>query len=120
MDVLNSLCLVNIFFFFLYFEIKCFLITGTPLHPICGPDKKNCWRKVEFIMISNEFKPNPKIKNITSGIAKCNCLPTCTTITYDTEISQSSMNWKEYVAGVSQGANRRYKKYLVNYCVFLK
>lgn len=55
-------------------------------------------------MISNEYEQNTKSN-------KCNCLPTCTTITYDTEVSHSTINWKEYVAGVSRGANRHYKKY---------
>lgn len=26
----------------------------------------------------------------------CNCLPTCTSITYDYEISQAMMNWKRF------------------------
>lgn len=27
----------------------------------------------------------------------CNCLPTCTSITYDYELSQAMMNWKRYM-----------------------
>lgn len=110
MDALNFLCQVNITFLYNILTINFLFLKGTPLHPICGPDKKKCWRTVEFIMISHEFDPNTKLPNSANDIAKCNCLPTCTTITYDTEISQSAINWNEYVAGVSRGTNKRFKE----------
>lgn len=33
--------------------------------------------------------------NSTTTKRVCNCLPTCTSITYDYEISQAMMNWKK-------------------------
>lgn len=83
---------------------------GTSLQKICGPDSKHCWEKVDFIMNTKEFEAIDRL-NFTLDIKKCNCLPTCTTISYSTEISQTSINWKEYVEGVTRGKNKRYKKY---------
>lgn len=48
-------------------------------------------------------------------IKVCNCLPTCTAITYDFEIAQAAMNWKQYINGVERGSNKHFDEYFINY-----
>lgn len=86
---------------------------GTAIDPICGPDKKQCWKDVVLIMNAKEFKSINILNGSFMDIDKCNCLPTCTTISYNTEISQATISWKTYVDGLTKG-NKHYKKYFIN------
>lgn len=91
-----------------------FILTkGTQFDPICGPEKRDCTERVVIIMNSREFK-SIKSSNDSLDINKCNCLPACTTIKYSTEISQSMINWKQYVDGLTGGTNKHYDKYILS------
>ncbi|KAG4078929.1 hypothetical protein HA402_010881 [Bradysia odoriphaga] len=59
--------------------------------PICGIAKVNCYIEAEMDLLedSDTIETSKKINS-------CNCLPACTSISYDTEISQSSYEWKNF------------------------
>ncbi|XP_060523205.1 uncharacterized protein LOC132700102 [Cylas formicarius] len=65
---------------------------------ICGVNRKRCMRAVENILqvISLHKKINEKTKkyNRTESYFNCNCIPTCTDLTYNMEVSQSGWDWK--------------------------
>lgn len=63
-------------------------------------------------MTAREFQ-TLKIVNDSSMVKECNCLPTCTAITYNSEISQAAMNWKQYIDGVGRGTNKHFDKYFI-------
>lgn len=85
---------------------------GTRLDRICSPgvDTKECFAEVDFTMTAREFQSLKIINESSLDIKACNCLPTCTAISYDFEIAQASMNWKQYVDGVERGTNRYFDK----------
>lgn len=66
-------------------------------------------------MTAREFQ-SIKLFNESTFIKECNCLPTCTAITYNSEISQAAMNWKQYIEGVQRGVNKHFNKYCFTIC----
>lgn len=80
-----------------------------PSHPICGPSSFKCTDDTEYYMTAQEFES----LNLTSStVSVCNCLPTCTSISYDYEISQAMMNWKRYMV---DGVKRRFNEIFHNF-----
>lgn len=63
--------------------------------PVCGPAKISCYNKAEDELLQDEFKEGLKTsKENYRGETKCNCLPACTTIAYDAEISQAEYDFR--------------------------
>lgn len=60
--------------------------------PICGAAKIKCYNDAEDKLSEKEFINGLSNDNdvVKSG---CNCLPSCTSITYDAEISQAKFDW---------------------------
>lgn len=62
---------------------------GDKSTPMCGVGKMQCYYDAEQELINNDFidktLPIPK---------DCDCLPACTTITYDTEIANLKFDWQ--------------------------
>lgn len=62
---------------------------------ICGFDKMDCYQKAEESILMT--KGNNDIESSKdSPHGKCNCMPACTAIQYDTEISQTSSDFDHY------------------------
>lgn len=59
--------------------------------PICGIAKVNCYVDAEGSLLedTDEIAESRKIGG-------CNCLPACTSISYDSEISQAKYEWERY------------------------
>lgn len=60
--------------------------------PICGARSIACYNEAEDVLLEQFFKDGldkEKIKDETG----CNCLPACTSIAYDAEISQAKFDW---------------------------
>lgn len=93
MDALSFLCrviynLINFHFFFFIF----FLELGDNYAPICGAAKMACYNRAEDDLLKQDFMEGlTKTEKKKKG---CNCLPACTSVTYDAEISQASFDWK--------------------------
>ncbi|XP_031638214.1 pickpocket protein 28-like [Contarinia nasturtii] len=58
---------------------------------ICGFDKIKCFNDAEDKLLERQFEDG--LKNERNAATGCNCLPACTSITYDAEISQAKFDW---------------------------
>lgn len=69
-----------------------FLHIGDNDTKICGAAKIKCYNDAEDKLSEKEFTEGlgDNIEKVKSG---CNCLPSCTSITYDAEISQAPFDW---------------------------
>lgn len=59
--------------------------------PICGASKIVCYNNAEDELLKHAF-----VEGVIAGNTEntgCNCLPACTSITYDAEISQANFDW---------------------------
>ncbi|KAF2896997.1 hypothetical protein ILUMI_09180, partial [Ignelater luminosus] len=89
-------CLVN------YTLAKCGCVSYHMPHnettAICGTGSTACVRQSEGIVLERETKANMdrfRYKDYSSNESRCNCLPSCTSIKYNTESSQSDYNWQK-------------------------
>ncbi len=57
--------------------------------PICGASMINCYHEAEDELLSNNIRDN-----LSGYKSVCNCLPVCTSIKYETEVSQSAFDFK--------------------------
>lgn len=59
--------------------------------PICGIAKLNCynWAEDDLLEDTDTIETSMKINS-------CNCLPACTSIAYDSEMSQDTYEWKNF------------------------
>lgn len=58
--------------------------------PICGAAKIPCYDASEDSLLKQDFIDGLSQVEARRG---CNCLPSCTSITYDAEISQARFDW---------------------------
>lgn len=68
-------------------------ISGDNRTEICGAAKIACYNEAEDKLSKKHFIEGLKNDNLVAAHDSCNCLPSCTSITYDAEISQTSFNW---------------------------
>lgn len=75
--------------------IACFffiLLVGDGDTKICGAAKIKCYNDAEDKLSEKEFTDG--LSTDTEIVKRgCNCLPSCTSITYDAEISQAKFDW---------------------------
>lgn len=65
--------------------------TGDRDTKICGASNIQCYNQAEDKLLEQDFTEG---LSTTTAIRKgCNCLPACTSITYDAEISQAKFDW---------------------------
>ncbi|XP_055629359.1 pickpocket protein 28-like [Toxorhynchites rutilus septentrionalis] len=60
---------------------------------VCGATKIQCYNEAEDALLGQDVMYNVD-KRYDFG-AKCDCLPACTSVQYDAEISQADFNWKD-------------------------
>lgn len=61
--------------------------------PICGASMISCYHKAEDDLLSNNIRDR-LTGSLSENSADCKCLPACTSIKYDTEISHSDFDFK--------------------------
>lgn len=66
--------------------------------PICGVAKHSCVAKVEKKLLKEAFLESSK--DVDSVKKRCNCLPACTSINYDIELSPAEFNLDEFHRGL--------------------
>lgn len=66
-----------------------FSMPRTPDMPVCAEDKIACYLDAEDKMIMDNFRSTDPNKD------DCNCLPSCTSLEFDTEISQADFDAKK-------------------------
>ncbi|XP_059219966.1 pickpocket protein 28 [Stomoxys calcitrans] len=67
-----------------------FAMPRTADMPVCGEDKNTCYLKAEDNMLQEHFSSQYENGN------NCNCLPSCTSLEFDAEISQGDFDTKRY------------------------
>lgn len=66
-------------------------ISGDVDTPICGAAKIKCYNEAEDKLLEKDFKEG--LSDIQAVRKGCNCLPACTSITYDAELSQAKFDY---------------------------
>uniref|UniRef100_T1GJ31 Uncharacterized protein n=1 Tax=Megaselia scalaris TaxID=36166 RepID=T1GJ31_MEGSC len=62
--------------------------------PVCGAAKITCYNQAEDELLQEEFIEGLQTSKLNyRGETKCNCLPSCTEIVYDAEISQAEYDF---------------------------
>ncbi|XP_005178342.2 pickpocket protein 28 [Musca domestica] len=70
-----------------------FSMPRTPDTPVCGEDKIHCYDRAEDSLLLREFSEGLKdILNEDRIETECNCMPACTSLDYNTEISQANFD----------------------------
>lgn len=65
--------------------------------PICKQTDIKCYDEAENKLMLSDLKEGLETVNKDNlrGRTHCNCLPSCTSINYDAEISQADFDWKK-------------------------
>ncbi|XP_067632401.1 pickpocket protein 28 isoform X2 [Eurosta solidaginis] len=64
--------------------------------PVCAENKIFCYDRAEDVLLLREFRQGLKGSGINHfGSTECNCLPACTSLAYNTEISQGNFDLDE-------------------------
>ncbi|XP_049547443.1 pickpocket protein 28-like [Anopheles darlingi] len=66
------------------------------LTDVCGASKIDCYNEAEDELLEEDIKYI--VDKMYDFRARCNCLPACTSIQYDAEISQADLDWKSVLA----------------------
>ncbi|XP_037940845.1 pickpocket protein 28-like isoform X1 [Teleopsis dalmanni] len=67
--------------------------------PVCNEDKIYCYDRAENDLLMSEFTEGLKHTAFNfRGPTKCNCMPACTSLTYNAEISQANFDLEEMLA----------------------
>uniref|UniRef100_A0A182QS19 Pickpocket n=1 Tax=Anopheles farauti TaxID=69004 RepID=A0A182QS19_9DIPT len=67
---------------------------------VCGASKIDCYNDAEDDLLEEDVKYI--VDKSRDFRAKCNCLPACTSVQYDAEISQADFDWKSLFAAFRQ------------------
>lgn len=73
--------------------------------PICGAAKIECYGKAKEILLRQQMIESLTNKPGDERVLGCNCLPACTFITYDAEISQYTPDWTNLYHSVGRSTN---------------
>ncbi|EDW26343.1 GL26473 [Drosophila persimilis] len=66
--------------------------------PVCGAANVKCYHKAEDELLLREFTQGlVSSGENTRGETECNCLPSCTSIAYEAEISQADFDYKTVI-----------------------
>lgn len=72
---------------------------GDAKTPICGAHKIACYNEAEDELLKKFFTDGLD-KNRIPDKKECNCLPSCTAIAYDAEISQANLDAKSFFLSI--------------------
>lgn len=82
-------------------SVACCFVSDDEATPICGSGSIECMKEAEDEMLAEEVKAG-----LDKTAKSCDCLPSCTSITYNAETSQADFRWVElfnaYKANVSE------------------
>uniref|UniRef100_A0A182PBQ5 Pickpocket n=1 Tax=Anopheles epiroticus TaxID=199890 RepID=A0A182PBQ5_9DIPT len=70
------------------------------LTDVCGASMIKCYNDAEDELLEEDVKYI--VDKSHDYRAKCNCLPACTSVQYDAEISQADLDWKSLFAAFKQ------------------
>lgn len=88
--------------------MRFFINPGNDTTPVCGVAKMKCYNYAE----DYDYFHGLVGRWITE---KCNCLPACTSITYEAEVMPNDMHWGETVKTILDSFEYRFCNALLNY-----
>lgn len=68
-----------------------FSMPRNSMTPVCGPSNISCYKSAEYEVMKEEFLKIEAGNEL--GNDNCNCLPGCTSISYDAEISNTKFTY---------------------------
>uniref|UniRef100_A0A1I8NUL2 Pickpocket protein 28-like n=1 Tax=Stomoxys calcitrans TaxID=35570 RepID=A0A1I8NUL2_STOCA len=102
-------CLTN----FTYHRCGCvtFAMPRSAETPVCGADKLSCYRMANEKLLFQQFTQDWQSKRETSigTLENCDCLPACTSLDYETEISEAVFHLENHLNAVGDYAGFRVK-----------
>jgi amiloride-sensitive sodium channel len=78
---------------------------------ICGQDKLECYNDAEDQLLEAKLKQG---LSLATGTTECNCKPSCTSIHYNAEISQTDFNVLEYIKAIGDPAANATNKFVMS------
>lgn len=69
-----------------------FSLPRTANTPICGSNRIDCYNEAEDELLQKFFKDGLDKTRVPDD-SECKCLPSCTSVAYDAEISQAKFDW---------------------------
>lgn len=81
--------------------------------PICGASNIQCRNDAEVDLLAQDH-----LDGITKDQTDCNCLPACSSISYNAEVSHTPFNWKERYNSLKYSAEKS-NGYILTYIYFL-
>ncbi|XP_055838659.1 pickpocket protein 28 [Episyrphus balteatus] len=77
-----------------------FSMPRSPHTPVCDEKKIHCYDLAEDDLLIHEFGEGLNDPNLIDSEkkSKCNCLPSCTSLVYNTELSQGNYNMQKMLA----------------------
>lgn len=87
------------------------MFKGNPTTAICGSAKVDCYQASEVNLTRQTYLNE----------VNCNCLPACTSITYDVEITQAKLKLDDFyhALDLSNITKEHYKKYSYSVTIFI-
>ena len=79
----------------IYSSFHLLSLVGLPGTKICGPNKKRCYKDA-LEELSSIAVDGVRDGDVPDGLPTCNCLPSCTSLSYDAEISYGDIGFKNY------------------------
>ncbi|XP_031355611.1 pickpocket protein 28-like isoform X2 [Photinus pyralis] len=67
-----------------------YMLSNEEVTPVCGAGSRKCLEEARVSFLDNDF-----LSEHVNQSKKCNCLPTCTSLTFDAEVSQTEWNWRK-------------------------
>lgn len=80
------------------------MLKGSKNQKICSTKSLTCFEEAKTDMYLNEFNQENKMNDrssIYNDLNHCNCLPSCTSIAYESEVSQAEYHWKSSLNSIS-------------------
>lgn len=77
---------------FAFFDI---IFTGNSSTQICGTAKIECYMQAKQSLFEEDIVDGLSDEEARSFRQKCNCLPSCTKITYNVHIDRAKFYWRE-------------------------
>ncbi|XP_061512606.1 pickpocket protein 28-like [Anopheles gambiae] len=86
---------------------------------VCPLSMFHCMTDVKWIVYDIDDPDRPVNENITAMVNKCNCLPACSSISYDVETTQTTLDLEKFMR-VNHEYDRSDKFYITTIAIYFK
>lgn len=79
-----------------------FSMPRSPATPVCGVSKLKCCAEAKKDLFQKKFEEEKASNERGKRKSKCDCLPSCSSIDYDTEVSQAEVDTRSLLEAYSE------------------